>query len=157
MPLIASPFFTDDVKVVASPAPHAVVSEDNGSTMKTLEMRLGSAAAAGVSVGAFGGAEPAPGLPQLKSPPEPVTFTAPAGQLGTGEAAPELAQSKVTPEGGVRRMFPSIASQEDGAASEGRRGSNAAEAATARAMTATRRRGGRTVGRSVPEFTHQFN
>src|SRR5437868_10496233 len=140
MPLTTSPFFTDEVKVVASPAPQAVVSDESGSTMKTLEMRVGSARAAGVSTGGFGGAEPAPGLPQLNSPPAPVTLTAPAGHVGVGDAAPELAQSKVTPEGGVNRTLPSIASQEEGAAKEGRSGSSAAPAATARAMTAARRR-----------------
>jgi hypothetical protein len=154
---MASPFFTDDVKVVASPAPQAVVSDESGSTTKALEMRLGSAAAAGVRLGGLGGAEPALGLPQLKSPPEPVTLTAPAGQLGSGEATPEFAQSNVTPEGDVNRMFPSIANHEDGAAREGRRGSSAALAPTAMAMTTARRRGGRTVERSVPEFTHEFN
>jgi hypothetical protein len=54
-------------------------------------MMLASAAAAGVSGGAVGGADPAPGTPQLKRPPEPATFTPPFEQAAP--AGPELAQS----------------------------------------------------------------
>src|SRR6266851_8168762 len=156
---MASPFFTDVVKVVGSfDTPHGVVSDDRGSTMKVLEIRLGSASAAAVSVGAPGGAPPAPGVPQLKSPPVPVTLTAPAGQVGTGDAEPELAQSNVTPAGGVRRTLPSSASQFEGAALDGRGISSAAVALTANASNAAeRRRRGRTVSGTVPELTHRFN
>jgi len=118
MPLIGSPFFTDVVKVVGSfEAPQGVVSEESGSTMKVLEIRVRSAAPAGVSDGTPGGAPPpALGVPQLNNPPLPGTLTAPAGQAGTGEPAPEFAQSNVTPLGGVKRALPSRASQLDGAA-----------------------------------------
>ncbi len=61
--------------------------------MKTAEMMLGSAAAVGVSEGGIGGAPAAPGRPQLKMPPLPLTLTAPAGHALTGDRAPELAQS----------------------------------------------------------------
>src|SRR5260370_40479128 len=127
--------------------------------MKVLEIRLGSASAAGVSVGAPGGAPPpAPGVPQLKSPPVPVTLTAPAGHAGTGEAAPELAQSNVTPAGGVRRTLPSSANQHEGAALGGRGITSAAVALTANARNAAeRRRRGRTVTGTVTELTHLFN
>src|SRR5438128_7421841 len=156
---MASPFFTEVVNVVGSfDAPHGVVSDERGSTMKLLEIRLGSASAAGVSAGAPGGAPPVPGVPQLKSPPVPVTLTAPAGQAGTGEAAPELAQSNVTPAGGVRRTLPSSASQFEGAALDARGISSAAVALTANARNAAqRRRKGRTVTATVAEFTHPFN
>jgi len=70
-----------------------VASEEIGSTIKVEEIRLGSAAAAGVSAGGLGGEDPAAGEPQLKSPPLPLTPTAPGGQVATGDAAPELAQS----------------------------------------------------------------
>ena len=156
---MASPFFTDVVNVVGSfDAPHGVVSDERGSTMKVLEIRLGSASAAGVSAGAPGGAPLAPGVPQLKSPPVPVTLTAPAGQVGTGDAEPELAQSNVTPAGGVRRTLPSSASQFEGAALEGRGTSSAAVALTANASNAAHRRlEGRTVTGTLPELTHGFN
>src|SRR5437899_4139235 len=156
---MASPFFTDVVNVVGSfDTPHGVVSDERGSTMKVLEIRLGSASAAGVSAGAPGGAPLAPGVPQLKSPPVPVTLTAPAGQAGTGEAAPELAQSNVTPAGGVRRTLPSSASQFEGAALDARGISSAAVALTANARNAADRwRKGRTVTGTVPELTHEFN
>jgi len=84
-------------------------------------------------------------------------LTAPAGQAGTGEPAPELAQSNVTPPGGVKRTLPSSASQLDGAALVGRGNSSAAVALTATASNAARRRKGRTVAGTVAEFTHQFN
>src|SRR5438128_10730008 len=156
---MASPFFTDVVNVVGSfDAPHGVVSDERGSTMKVLEIRLGSASAAGVRAGAPGGAPLAPGVPQLKSPPVPVTLTAPAGQVGTGDAKPELAQSNVTPAGGVRRTLPSSASQFEGAALGGRGFSSAAVALTANASEAAhRRRKGRTVTGPLPEFTHEVN
>src|SRR3989442_2446102 len=156
---MGSPFFTDVVKVVGSfDAPHGVVSDDRGSTMKVLEIRLGSASAAGVSAGAPGGALAAPRVPQLKSPPVPVTLTAPIGQAGTGEATPELAQSKVTPAGDVKRTLPSSASQFDGAALDERGITSAAAALTANAKSAAqRRREGRTVTGTVPELTHPFN
>ena len=156
---MGSPFFTDVVKVVGSfDTPQGVVSDDRGSTMKVLEIRLGSASAAGVSAGAPGGALPAPGAPQLNSPPVPVTLTAPAGQVGAGDAPPELAQSNVTPAGGVKRTLPSSASQFEGAALDGRGFSSAAVALTANASEAAhRRRKGRTVTGTVPEFTHEFN
>src|SRR5205807_8499055 len=102
IPLMVSPFFTDVVNVVGSfDAPHGVVSDESGSTLKVLEIRLGSASAAGVSAGAPRGAPPTPGVPPVKSPPAPGTLTAPAGQAGTGEGAPELRQSHLTPAGGV--------------------------------------------------------
>src|SRR2546426_6639004 len=156
---MVSPFFTDVVNVVGSfDAPQGVVSDESGSTMKVLEMRLGSASAAGVSVGAPGGAPPAPGVPQLKSPPVPVTLTAPAGHAGTGEAAPEVAQSNFTPAGGVRRTLPSTANQLEGAALDGRGITSAAVALTANVSNAAeRRRRGRTVTGTVPELTHRFN
>jgi len=159
MPLMSSPFLTDVVKVVGSlDAPQDVVSEESGSTLNVLEIRLRSPAPAGVSDGAPGGAPPpALGLPQLNNPPLPLTLTAPAAHAGTGEPAPELAQSKVTPAGGVRRMSPSSASQLDGAAFEGRGNNSAAVALTARASNAARRRKGRTVAGTVPEFKYQFN
>src|SRR5439155_2888532 len=130
---MSSPFLTDVVKVVASfDAPQGVVSDESGSTTNVLEIRVRSAAPAVVSDGAPGGAPPpALGVPQLKSPPLPVRLTAPAGQAGTGEPAPELAQSNVTPPGAVKRTLPSSASQLDGAALEGRgnsRGGNEMEA-----------------------------
>jgi len=94
----------------------------------------------------------------LKSPPLPVRLTAPGGHAGTGEPAPELAQSNVTPPGAVKRTLPSSASQLDGAALEGRGNSSAANALTAMASNAAgRRRKGRTVGGTVAEFTHLFN
>ena len=79
MPLMSSPFLTDVVKVVGSlDAPQDVVSEESGSTLNVLEIRLRSAAAAVVRDGAPGGAPPpALGVPQLKSPPLPVRLTAP--------------------------------------------------------------------------------
>src|SRR2546428_6874996 len=118
MPLIGSPFFTDVVKVVGSfDTPQGVVSEESGSTMKVLEILVRSAAPAGVSDGAPGGVPPpALGVPQLNKPPLPVTLSAPAGQAGTGGPAPEVAQSKGTPLGGLRRTLPSSASQLEGAA-----------------------------------------
>src|SRR5438034_6489977 len=138
MPVMSSPFLTDVVKVVGSlDAPQDVVSEERGSTLNVLEILLRSAAAVGVSDGAPGGAPPpALGVPQLNNPPLPVTLTLPAGHAGTGEPAPEFAQSNVTPPGGVRRTLPSSASQLDGAAFEGRGKSSAAVALTARASNA---------------------
>src|SRR6266851_3106838 len=116
--LMSSPFLSPPPKIVGSTAPHVVVSVETGSTIYTAETMLGSAAAAGVSVGGFGGAEPAPGLPQLKSPPLPLTLTTPgtAGQVLIGVAAPELPQSWIAPGGASVRMFPSSSSQVDGAA-----------------------------------------
>src|SRR5438477_2291804 len=114
---MASPFFgPPPLKMVGSPAPHGVVSPEIGSTTNTAEMMLGSAAAAGVSVGAMGGAEPAPGRPQLKMPPVPPMSTAPAVQLPVGPARPEFAQSTVAPLAGLNRIEPSTASHPEGAA-----------------------------------------
>src|SRR5712692_10097249 len=98
---------------VGSPLPQAVVSLEMGSTMKTAAMMLGSATAAGVRAGGEGGAEPAPGAPQLKRPPEPPTSTAPAGHPA-GPPVPELAQSRTTPV--AERIDPSSASHPEGAA-----------------------------------------
>ena len=77
----ASPFFAPPAMIVGSPAPQAVVSLEIGSTTKTAEMMLASAAAAGVRLGAIGGLEPPAGRPQLNSPPGPLRFTEPAGQV----------------------------------------------------------------------------
>src|SRR2546429_9574670 len=157
---MSSPFLTDVVKVVGSfDAPQGVVAEESGSTTNVLEIRVGSAAPAGVSEGAPGGAPPpALGVPQLNNPRLTVTLPAPAGQAGTGEPAPELAQSNVTPPGGVKRTLPSSASQLEGAALEGRGNSSAAVALTARTSNAAgRRRKARTVAGTVPEFKHRFN
>src|SRR5216684_732062 len=116
--LMSAPFLRPPPKMVESPAPHAVVSDEMGSTMNTAETMLGSAATAGISVGAFGGAEPKPGLPQLNSPPEPLRLTTPGttGQLLVGLTAPEFPQSWIGPGGASVRMFPSSSSHVDGEA-----------------------------------------
>src|SRR5690242_405794 len=80
--------------------------------MNSEEMMLGSAAAAGVSVAAIGGAVPAPGRPQLNRPPEPVTLTPPFAHAAP--FGPLFAQSNVLAP--VLRIEPSMASQPDGAA-----------------------------------------
>jgi len=146
------------VNVVGSPRPQAVTSELPGSTMKVDEIRVESANAAGVRDGGPGGDDPTMGVPQLKRPPLPVTLTAPSGHTGTGDAAPESAQSKVAPDAGFSRMLPSMASQFDGRAWEKMGCTSGATAARARTRTAAdRRRTGRTVGGSVHDFTHGFN
>ncbi len=104
--------------------------------MKTAEMMLGSAAAAGVSVGGMGGAPPVPGRPQLKMPPLPLRLTAPAGHTLVGEAAPELAQSYVVPAVPWNLMFPSTASHVVGAASTACTASRSSPAASPHADTA---------------------
>src|SRR5260370_27879352 len=102
--------------IVGSPAPQAVVSPAIGSTTKTAEMMLASAAATGVRLGAIGGLEPPAGRPQLNSPPGPLRFTAPAAHTYVGATPPELAQSYAAPLAGLNRMPPSTASQPDRAA-----------------------------------------
>src|SRR6266852_226008 len=132
--LMSAPFLRPPPKMVESPAPHAVVSDEMGSTMNTAETMLRSAATAGISVGAFGGAEPKPGLPQLNSPPEPLRLTTPGttGQLFVGLTAPEFPQSWIGPGGASVRMFPSSSNHVDGAAKTW-----ADMAASATAATAT--------------------
>ena len=89
---MASPFFgPPPLSVVGSSPPHPAVSPEIGSTTNTAEMIDGSAAAAGVNVGAMGGAPAAPGCPQLNRPPAPVMLTPPFAQAAP--AAPEFAQS----------------------------------------------------------------
>src|SRR6266700_661099 len=117
--LMGAPFLRPPPSTVGSPAPHAVVvSEEMGSTTNSEDTIVVSAAAAGVSVGAFGGADPTPGLPQLKRPPAPLTLTTPgtAGQVLVGLTAPEFPQSWIGPGGASVRMFPSSSSHVDGAA-----------------------------------------
>src|SRR5947208_5821181 len=109
-----------------------------GSETKTALMMLGSAAAAGVSGGAVGGFEPAPGLPQLKRPPLPVTLTAPTGQLGTGVPAPELPQSWLPAGLPAQRSLPSMLSQVEGAARAGCAMTVAAAAASSQAAPCLR-------------------
>src|SRR5713101_1218052 len=132
--LMSAPFLRPPPKMVESPAPHAVVSDEMGSTMNTAETMLRSAATAGISVGAFGGAEPKPGLPQLNSPPEPLRLTTPGttGQLFVGLTAPKFPQSWIGPGGASVRMFPSSSNHVDGAAKTW-----ADMAASATAATAT--------------------
>src|SRR5437867_12581600 len=93
---MASPFFGPPPdSVVGSSPPHPAVSPEMGSTMNVAEMMVGSAAAAGVRVGAVGGLLPTPATPQLKRPPEPVMLTPPFAQAAP--EGPELAQSTVPP------------------------------------------------------------
>src|SRR5215467_1017184 len=135
-----SPFLFPPVKIDGSlpPTQPVLVSVVMASATKTAEMMLGSAAAAGVRVGGIGGA-PATGFsrPQLKMPPPPLTFAAPAGHELVGDAAPELAQSYVVPAVPWKRMLPSFASQVVGAASTICAESSIAPAATPPAMAAT--------------------
>src|SRR6266536_760855 len=134
---------------VGSLAPQLVVSPEMGSTMKTAEMLVGSAAAAGVRAGGDGGAPAAPGAPQLKRPPAPPTSTAPAGQPAGGPV-PELAQSPATP---VRdRIDPSRASQPDGAATAVTVDSTVRAAATAAARGIDIRQGINENSRSYAEW-----
>src|SRR6266540_3920487 len=118
--LMSTPFLSPPPRTVESPEPHAVVSDESGSTTNRVETMVGSAAAAAVRVGGFGGAPPVPGLPQLKSPPEPGMSTppGPAGHVvRLGGGGPEFAQSWIPAGGGlVTRMLPSTSSQVDGAA-----------------------------------------
>src|SRR5213594_4077598 len=110
---MASPFFGPPPdSVVGSSPPHPAVSPEMGSTMNVAEMMVGSAAAAGVRVGAVGGLLPTPATPQLKRPPEPVMLTPPFAQAAP--AGPELAQSTVPPP--ANWILPSTLSQPDGAA-----------------------------------------
>ncbi len=129
--LMSSPFLRPPPSTVESPAPHAVVSEESGSTANRVETMLLSALAAAVRPGGLGGAEPEPGLPQLNKPPEPLTLTVPgtAGHVLVGLAAPEFAQSWIAPGGASVRMLLSISSQVEGAARI-----DAGEAARAAAM-----------------------
>src|SRR6266571_4352496 len=119
--LMSTPFLRPPPRTVESPVPHDVVSEESGSTTKSVETMVRSAAAAAVSVGGLGGADPAPGLPQLNRPPEPTISTAvgsPAQVPTVAGGGPELAQSWIPAVGGsVMSTLPSISSHPDGALS----------------------------------------
>src|SRR2546426_8939299 len=121
MPLISSPFFWPPTNVVGSPLPHVVASDEMASPTNAVERMLASAAAAVVSDGAVGGADPAPGLPQLYRPPVPLVLTSEVDvQLLVWLAAPELPQSKLAPDALSNAMFPSTSSQDEGAAAADR-------------------------------------
>ena len=49
------------------------------------------------------------GAPQLKRPPDPVTFTAPLGHAVDGVGVPEFAHPYVPPSAGMYRRLPSMA------------------------------------------------
>src|SRR5260370_9186012 len=111
---MASAFFP--AITVGLRAPQAVEWVGIGSLTKTAEMMLGSAAAAGVSVGGLAAAPAPAGLPQLNRPPVPPTSTAPAPHVPDGPPTPEFAQSYVAPLAGLNSFRPSSDSQPSGAA-----------------------------------------
>src|SRR5260370_38294508 len=110
---MASAFFP--AITVGLRAPQAVEWVGIGSLTKTAEMMLGSAAAAGVSVGGLGAAPAPAGLPQLNRPPVPPTSTAPAPHVPDGPPTPEFAQSYVAPLAGLNSTRPASASRPSGA------------------------------------------
>src|SRR5260370_17338452 len=92
---MASPFFP--AITVGSPAPQAVESVAIGSLTKTAEMMLGSAAAAGVSVGGLGAAPAPAALPQFNRPPVPPTSPPPPPHGPEGPPPPHFPQPYLPP------------------------------------------------------------
>src|SRR5258708_1517901 len=97
-------------------------------------------AAAGVSVGGWGAAPDAGGLPQLNRPPVPPTSTAPAPHVPDGPPTPEFAQSYVAPLAGLNSIRPSSDSQPSGAARAWRAKTPKVAATAAEAMLSRTRR-----------------
>src|SRR5260370_1726853 len=135
---MASAFFP--AMRVGSAGQGAVESVAIGSLTKTAEMMLGSAAAAGVSVGGLGAAPAPAGLPQLNRPPVPPTSTAPAPHVPDGPPTPEFAQSYVAPLAGLNSIRPSSVSQPPGAARAWRAKTPKVAATAAEAMLSRTRR-----------------